>query len=154
MWKKTTTLYSASDSTGFSDSYAVPAGNSDVMLTGSVDLILPNGITQQVSDTLSTALKCTHFMEQQKLYSLPPNEDATIIHLRPKLLDLENNYINQKIMNSSVFTYVPWEPSSNNSCLWLTWLLFQRHLRVFVLGVLGFHGSLIQALVWRLTGLI
>ena len=47
-------LYQASGFTGLSDSYAVPAGSSDVILTGSVDLILPNGITQQVFDTLST----------------------------------------------------------------------------------------------------
>ena len=33
-------LYSASDFTGFSDSYAVPAGSSDVRFTGSVDIIL------------------------------------------------------------------------------------------------------------------
>ena len=80
--------YSASDFTGFRDSYAVPAGSSDVIFTGSVNLILPTGIIQQVFDTLSTALKCTHFMEQQKLYSLSPNEDVTIISLRSKLLIL------------------------------------------------------------------
>ena len=40
-------LYQASDFTGFSDSYAVPAGSSDVICTGSVDLILSTGITQQ-----------------------------------------------------------------------------------------------------------
>ena len=33
-------LYQASDFTGFSDSYAVPAGSSDVIFTGSVDLII------------------------------------------------------------------------------------------------------------------
>ena len=50
-------LLNASDFTGYSDSYAVPAGSSDVIFTGSVDLILPTGITQQVFGTLSTALK-------------------------------------------------------------------------------------------------
>ena len=75
-------LLQASDFTGFSDSYAVPAGSSDVIFTGSVDLILPAGITQQVSDTLSTALKCIHSMEQQQLYSLSPDEDVTITNLR------------------------------------------------------------------------
>ena len=59
-------LFQAGRFTGFSDSYAVPAGSSDVIFTGSVDLILPTGITQQVFDTLPTALKCTHFMEQPK----------------------------------------------------------------------------------------
>ena len=77
-------LYSASDFTGFSDSYAIPANSSDVIFTGSVGLILSTGITQQVFDTLSTALNCIHFMEQQNLYSLSPNEDVTIIHIRSK----------------------------------------------------------------------
>ena len=75
--EKIMALYQASDFIGFSDSFAVPSGSSDMIFTGSVDLILPTGITQQVSDTLSTALKCIHFMEQQKLYSLSPNEDVT-----------------------------------------------------------------------------
>ena len=98
-------LLSASDFTGYSDSFAVPAGSSDVIFSGSVDLILSTGITQQVFDTLSTALKCIHYMEANKLYSLSPNEDITIINLRSKLLILENTYINQKMMNSYVFTY-------------------------------------------------
>ena len=86
--EKTMALYQASDFTGFSDSYAVPAGSSDVIFTGSVDLILSTGITQQVFDTLSTALKCIHFMESNKLYSLSPNEEVTIPNLRSKLLVL------------------------------------------------------------------
>ena len=98
-------LLSASDFTGYSDSYAIPANSSDVIFSGSVDLILSTGITQQVFDTLSTGLKCTHYMEANKLYSLSPNEDITIINLRSKLLILENTYINQKMMNSYVFTY-------------------------------------------------
>ena len=43
-------------------------------------------------------------MEANTLYSLSPNEDVTIINLRSKLLVLENTYINQKMMNSYVFT--------------------------------------------------
>ena len=79
-------LYSASDFTGFSNSYAVPAGNSDVIFTGGVDLISSTGITQQVFDTLATALKCIHFMESNKPYSRSPNERVTIINLKSKLL--------------------------------------------------------------------
>ena len=59
-------LCQASDFTRFSDSCAVPAGSSDVIFTGSVDLILPTGITQQVSGTLSTALKCIHLYKTTK----------------------------------------------------------------------------------------
>ena len=98
-------LYQASGFTGFSDSYAIPSGSSDVVFTGSVDINLSTGITQQVFDTLYTALKCIHFMEQQKRYSLSPNEDVTITNLRSKLLVLEHTYTNQKMMNSYVFIY-------------------------------------------------
>ena len=79
--------FQAKDFTGFSDYFAIPAKSSDVIFTGSVDLILSTGITQQVFDTLSPALKCIHFMEQQKLPSLSPNEDVTIINLRSELFD-------------------------------------------------------------------
>ena len=98
-------LFSASDFTGFTSTFAVPSGITDVLFSGSVDLILSTGITQQVFGTLSTALKCIHYMEANKLYSLSPNEDVTILNLRGKLLILENTYINQKMMNSYVFTY-------------------------------------------------
>ena len=79
----------ASDFTGFSDNYAIPSGVSDPISTGSVDIILPTGITQQVFVSLSIALKCIHYMEQQRIYSLSPDEDITILNLRSKLF-LEN----------------------------------------------------------------
>ena len=83
-------LLNASDFTGSSYDYDIPSGVSDPIFTGSVDIILPTGITQQFFDTLSTALKCIHYMEANNLYSLSPNEDVTIINLRSKLLILEN----------------------------------------------------------------
>ena len=89
-------LFPASYFTGFSDSYAVPAGSSGVIFTGSVDLILSTGITQQVFDTLPTALKCIHFMDSKISYHPSPTGDVIIINLRSKLLILENAYINQK----------------------------------------------------------
>ena len=98
-------LLSASGLTGFSDSYAIPASSSDVIFSGSVDLVLSTGITQQVFDTFSTCLTCIHYMESNKLYSLSPKEDITIIYLMSKLLIVEDIYTNQKMMNSYVFTY-------------------------------------------------
>ena len=98
-------LLSASEFSGYSDSFAVPAGFDDPIFAGSVDLILSTGITQQVFDSLSSALKCIHYMDANSLYSLSPNEDVTILNVRSKLLILENTYINQKMMNSYVFTY-------------------------------------------------
>ena len=76
-------LYQASDFTGFSDSYAVPAGSSDVIFAGSVDLILSTGITQQVLDALSTALKCIHFIDVSILWN---NKNFTVHHLMKMLL--------------------------------------------------------------------
>ena len=52
-------LLNASDFTGHSGSYAAPAGFNDPIFAGSVDLILSTGITQQVFDSLSSALKCS-----------------------------------------------------------------------------------------------
>ena len=82
-------LLSASDFNGYSDSFASPAGFDDPIFAGSVDLILSTGITQQVFDSLSSALKCLHYMEANSLYSLSPNGDVTILNLRPKLLILD-----------------------------------------------------------------
>ena len=98
-------LLNASDFTGCSGSFAAPAGFNDPIFAGSVDLILSTGIIQQVFGSLSSALKCIHYMEANSLYSLSPNEDVTILNLRSKLLILENTYINQEMMNSYVFTY-------------------------------------------------
>ena len=110
-------LYQASDFTGFNDSYAIPSGSSDVIFTGSADLILSTGITQQVL-TLATAH--FHFMEQQKLYSLSPNEDVIIINLRSKLSILENPYTNQKMMNSYVL-FIMEKRLGLFIGLWLIW---------------------------------
>ena len=98
-------LYPASDSSGFSDSYAAIADSSDVIFTGSVELFLSTGTTQQVCGTLATALTCIHFMGQQKLYNLSPDEDIAVINLRSELSVLENTGINQKMVNSYVCTY-------------------------------------------------
>ena len=98
-------LLNSSDFNGYNDSYAVPAGSSDAIFSGSVDIISSTGTTQQILDTLSTARKCIHYMDINKLYSLSPSWDITIINLRKKLLILENTYFNQKMTSSYVFTY-------------------------------------------------
>ena len=98
-------LLNASDFTGYSDSFAALAGFNDPIFARSVNLILSTGITQQVFDSLSSALRCIHYMEANSLYRLPPNEDVTVLNLRSKLLILENTYINQKMMDSYAFTY-------------------------------------------------
>ena len=56
----------ASGFNGYIDYYAIPGGVSDPIFRGSVDIILSTSITQQAFDTLSTALKCIHYMETNK----------------------------------------------------------------------------------------
>ena len=96
-------LLNASDFTGYSDSYSAPAGFNGPIFSGSVDLILSTGTTQQVFDSLSSALKYIHYTEANN--SLSPDEDVTILNLRSKLFILEHICINQKMMNSYVLTY-------------------------------------------------
>jgi hypothetical protein len=98
-------ILSNTDFSGFTSVYAVPVDENATLYTGSVDIILSTGVTTQVFDALSTAIKCIHYMDSNSLYSLSPNEDITILNLRSKLLILENTYLNQKMMNSYVFTY-------------------------------------------------
>ena len=100
-------LPNASDFTCYSDSFAAPAGFSDPIFTGSVDLILSTGITQQVFDSLSSALKCIHCMGANNLYSLSPNGDVAVLNLSSKLLILENTYTNQEMMNSFLLIMGP-----------------------------------------------
>ena len=151
---KTMALYPASGCTGFSDSYATPANSPDVISTGSVDLILPTGIIQQVFGTRYTALKCILFTEQQKLYSPSPNEEGIINNLRSELLILENSYINEEVMNSYGFSFIMETKFKQLVARWLTWFAYQRHLLLLVLGVLGFHGVPVSAQNLKLTGLI
>ena len=61
-------LFSASDFIGYTNSFAVPTGSTSEVFAGSADLILSTGITQQVFDTLSTALKCILFVESYYIH--------------------------------------------------------------------------------------
>ena len=98
-------LLSSSDFTGYSDSFAAPAGFNDPIFAGSVDLILSTGITQQVFDSLSAALKCIRYMEANNLYSLSPNEDVTALNLKSKPF-LENTY--QSKNDEQLCFYLSW----------------------------------------------
>ena len=93
------------DLDGYSSTYAIPAYVTTALYTGGIDMILSTGVTVQVFESMGTMLKCIHYMDSHNLYSMSPNEDITILNLRSKLLILENTYINQKMMNSYVFTY-------------------------------------------------
>ena len=87
-------LLQSSDFDIYIAAWSVPVQDGIQIFTGSVDLFLPTGVTQLVFGRVSTALKCIHYMETNKLYSLSPNEDITI-SLRSKLRS-KNVYINKK----------------------------------------------------------
>ena len=143
-------LLNAGDFTGPSDNYAIPSGVPDPVFIGSVDIILSTGITQQVFDSLSIALKCTHYMEQQRIYSLSPNEDITILNLRSKLLILENAYIHQEMMNSYVFTYHGAEVKAIHRSM--ADMVSLPEALLLDLDVLDCLGTVIPTLSLKLTG--
>ena len=92
-------------------------------------------------------------MEQQKLYSPPPNEDVTIINLRSKLLVLENIYTNQKMMNSCVFTHHGNQVQAIRRSM-ADMVSLSEALAPVGLRVLGFHGAPMSTQNVKLTGLI
>ena len=71
-------LHQTSDLSGFSATYAAPSGLTDSRFTGSIGIILSTGLTQQVSEALTTAIKCINFMGNNKLYSLNLDDNITI----------------------------------------------------------------------------
>ena len=145
-------LLSASDFAGYSGSFAAPAGFNDPTFAGSVDLILSTGITQQVFDSLSSALKCINYMEANNLYSLSPNEGVIVLNLRSKLLIVGNVYINQEMMNSYVFTYRGAQVRAIHRSMADT-VTLTNALSSVGFGVLGSHGVPTATQKWRLIGL-
>ena len=125
--------------------WSVPVDEGIQVSTGSVDLVLSTGVTQQVFDRVSTALECIHYMETNKLYYLSPNEYITIMNLRSKLLIIEHAYINQKMMNSYGFTYHDSEVRAIHRSM-------SELLPIVVFVVLVCLGMLIRTLKWKVTG--
>lgn len=70
-----------------------------------VTIITSDGVTRTVFDTLPTALLCLNYMRSRKQYYLQASDEITIINCETKLLIVENTFLNQKLMNSFVFTY-------------------------------------------------
>jgi len=73
--------------------------------TDAVKLIMSDGTTKTVFDTITTALKCLNFMRSRKQYYLQASDEITIINCETKLLILESTFLNQILMNSYVFQY-------------------------------------------------
>ena len=87
-------------------------------------------------------------MGANNLYSLSPDEDVTVLNLRSKLFILENIYINQKMMNSYVFTYHGAGVRAIHRSMVGTVTITNA------LGVVGCLGPQIATQKWRLIGLI
>jgi len=96
------------DSTDFSTyTVDVPSSEAGNTLTdnGNVSIIKSDGSTQIVFNSLETALKCLNFMNARNQYYIIAGDDITIVNCQTKLLILENTFINQKMLNSYVFSY-------------------------------------------------
>lgn len=74
--------------------------------TDPVNIILSNGTTETVFDTVNTSLKCLAFMQSRNQYFLQANEDLMIVNISgAKLLIVETTFLNQKLLNSYNLSY-------------------------------------------------
>ena len=72
----------------------------------SVNLIMSDGSTNTVFDSVATGLKLLEFMNSGNQYYLQASDDIMIINVDGiKLLIVETTFMNQKLMNSFTFTY-------------------------------------------------
>ena len=94
-------------STSFTGSTAVAPSGSLLSAIAAVDvsIILSDGSNKMVFDSVTTAMQCLTYMNGRNMYYMAANDDITIVNIQTKLLILENTYINQKMMNSFVFSY-------------------------------------------------
>lgn len=85
-----------------------PVGAADLSTADgnqAVRLVMSDGTTKTVFDSLTTALKCLNFMRSRDQYYLQASDEITIVNCETKLLVLESTFLNQKLLNSYVFTY-------------------------------------------------
>ena len=74
--------------------------------TSSVNLIMSDGSTNTIFDSVATGLKLLEFMNSRNQYYLQASDDVMIINVDGiKLLIVETTFMNQKLMNSFTFTY-------------------------------------------------
>ena len=83
----------------------VPVGQSTITDNGVVSLTKSDGVTQTVFSSLTVALKALNFMNSRSQYYMMAGDDITIVNLQTKLLIVENTFVNQKLLNSYVFSY-------------------------------------------------
>ena len=71
-----------------------------------VVLVMSDGSTNTIFDSVATGLKLIEFMKSRNQYYLQASDDVMIINVDGvKLLILETSFMNQKLMNSFTFTY-------------------------------------------------
>ena len=84
-----------------------PVGAADLSTADgnqAVRLVMSDGTTKTVFDSLTTALKCLNFMRSRDQYYLQASDEITIVNCETKLLVLESTFLNQTLLNSYVFT--------------------------------------------------
>jgi hypothetical protein len=87
--------------------YPVETAYQDTIGTGgTVSLILSDGTTTTIFDSIATALRCLNFMNSRKQYFMNASDDIIIVNVSGvKLLILETTFLNQKLLNSYNFIY-------------------------------------------------
>ena len=101
----TVTTVPATQTTPSSSSVIVTTGNNGIP-TSSVALVMSDGSTTVVFDSVLTGLYLLEFMQSRNQYYLQASDDVMIINVSGiKLLILETAFMNQKLMNSFTFIY-------------------------------------------------
>ena len=101
----TVTTVPATQTTPSSSSVIVTTGNNGIP-TSSVALVMSDGSTTVVFDSVLTGLYLLELMQSRNQYYLQASEDVMKINVSGiKLLILETAFMNQKLMNSFTFIY-------------------------------------------------
>ena len=101
----TITTVAATQTTPESNDIDVSTSTSPVSVSP-VQLILFDGTTNTIFDSVATGLKLIEFMNSRSQYFLQASDDIMIINADgANLLIIETSFMNQKLMNSFSFIY-------------------------------------------------
>ena len=87
-------------------SFVEVATSTHAVSVSPVSLIMSDGTTNIIFDSVATGLKLLEFMKSRNQYYLQASDDVMIINVDGvKLLIIETSFMNQKLMNSFSFIY-------------------------------------------------
>ena len=103
----TTANYTSLNTVVNQSGIATVVKNTTALNTSGVNIVLSDGSTNTVFDSVYTGLNTLEFMMSRNQYYLMASDDIMIVNVDGvKLLILETTFMNQKLMNSFSFHYI------------------------------------------------